>query len=106
MDENRLVVCARLKPGSDERVSQLLAEGPPFDLAKAGFARHSVYRAGDEVVFVFEGARIADLLGAIIDDPFQSEVVMRWAPVVRGRPRIARPVFNWEAAGSSPSDVS
>jgi hypothetical protein len=94
---DRLVVCARLKPGTDERVSDLIAEGPPFDPATAGFARHTVYRAGDEVVFVFEGARIADLLGAIINDPLRSDAIMRWASVVRGRPRIARPVYTWEA---------
>jgi hypothetical protein len=94
---DRIVVCARLRPGTDEQVSALIAAGPPFDPGAAGFSRHAVYRAGDEVVFVFEGARVQELLGAILNDPLRLHAITRWASVIQGRPRMAEPVYWWEA---------
>jgi hypothetical protein len=93
----RLVICARLRPGNDEAVAELIRAGPPFDPGRAGFARHTVYQANDEVVFVFEGRSVDQLIGQIINNPARIGVVKAWAPLLAGRPRIAREVYHWEA---------
>jgi hypothetical protein len=39
----RVAIVARLKEGSGPRAAELIAAGPPFDLAATGIASHSVY---------------------------------------------------------------
>ena len=53
---DRLAVIARLRPGSRERAIEILANGAPYELGEAGFRRHSVFLAEEDVVFLFEGA--------------------------------------------------
>ena len=54
-DDGRLVVAARLKPGTRARAAELVAEGPPFDPRGSGLISHGVYLSEHEVVFAFEG---------------------------------------------------
>jgi hypothetical protein len=54
----RVAIVARLKEGSGPRAAQLIAGGPPFDLAEIGLASHSVYLSAGEVVFNFDGERL------------------------------------------------
>jgi hypothetical protein len=51
----RVAIVARLKEGGGPRAAELIAAGPPFELAETGLTRHSVYLSAGEVVFVFEG---------------------------------------------------
>jgi hypothetical protein len=92
----RLAVTAKLKPDSSARVSELIKEGPPFDLAAAGFDRHAVYFGNDQVVFVFEAERAERLVDNVVNDPAISAAFSAWAPILDGPPTLARPVYHWE----------
>ena len=99
MSENegneRLAIVAKLRPGSRERAKEILAEGPPYDLADAGFRRHSVFLAGDTAVFVFEGRNIHQLVSKLIDDPASAGSFSVWAPLLAGTPSLALEEFTW-----------
>lgn len=52
---SQLAAVARLKPGTEAQVAQLLRQGPRFDSGGRGLQRHAVYLSATEVVFIFEG---------------------------------------------------
>jgi hypothetical protein len=82
----RLAIVAHLKEGSEARAAELIAQGPPFDLAEAGIARHSVYLSASEVVFVFEGEQVESALERLTDErPYP----LGLGPVASGRRRAA-----------------
>jgi hypothetical protein len=98
----RLAAIVPLKEGTAERAARLTADGPPFDLAEAGFERHAVYLTDREVVFVFEGHDVKWKLDDLVDDPFHpllQDALARWADIADGRPRVARTVYAWSTAG-------
>lgn len=97
---DRLMIVARLKPGSRERVQALLEAGPPFDPDEPGFERHSVFLSGSEVVFLFEGAHVERVVDAIVNDPELSGRFAQWAEVVEWPPHIAHERYAWQASGS------
>ena len=96
----RLVVTARLRRGAAERARELVAAGPPFDPDEIGFSRHGVYLSGGEVVFVFEGGGVEWLVEGILNDPVRSASLSAWAPLLEGRPRLAREAWYWERQSS------
>ena len=91
----RLAVVAKLRPGSRECAKEIVDAGPPYELAEAGFRRHSVFLAGDTVVFVFEGPNIHQLVSKLIDDPASAGSFSVWAPLLAGTPMLAREEFSW-----------
>ena len=93
----RLAVLARLRPGSRERAQEIIAAGPPYGLDEAGFRRHSIFLAGDTVVFVFEGPGVHELVSRLIDDPASAASFSVWAPLLAGTPTLAHEEFHWEA---------
>ena len=93
----RLAVVAKLRPGSREEASQILADGPPYGLADAGFRRHSVFIAEEAVVFIFEGPSIEGLVRELVNDPTSSAAFSAWGPLLEGTPSLAREEFHWEA---------
>jgi hypothetical protein len=94
----RIVVVARLKPGSQEQAKELLEGGPPYDLAAAGFQHHAVYLSDDEVVFVFEGAAIDQSVRDLVNDPVRSATFSVWGPLLADGPRIALERFSWTSS--------
>ena len=88
---------AKLRPGSRERASQILAKGATYDLAETGFLRHSIFLAADAVIFVFEGSGIEELVRDLVDDPTRSAAFSVWGPLLEGTPALAREEFHWEA---------
>jgi len=96
---SRFVVTARLKPDASERAAQLVAKGPPFDLAALGFERHAVYLSHGEVVFVFEGPEVEWILDEIVGEETHSTAFEEWEPLLEGVPRVAREAFYWAADG-------
>jgi hypothetical protein len=95
----RVAIVARLKPGARERALELLAAGPPFDVAESGLASHAVFVSAREVVFVFAGEDVSTVVGDLVDDPFRRTVIdalADWRAIVEGPPRIAREAFSWE----------
>ena len=93
----RVAVVAKLRPGSRERASEIIAKGAPFDLGEAGFWRHSVLLAEDAVVFFFEGSEIEGLVRDLVNDPTRSAAFSVWGPLLEGTPALAREEFYWQA---------
>lgn len=50
-----LQVVAQIRPGRRAALERVLAQGPPFDLAREGFEHHEVLLGEDDVVFLFTG---------------------------------------------------
>ena len=97
----RVAIVADLKEGSQSRAAELIAKGPPFDLAETGLVRNSVYLSGNEVVFVFEAHQVEWIVDDLIDEPFHYELqdaLEEWRAIVDGPPRIARERFGWVRA--------
>jgi hypothetical protein len=46
----RVAIVARLKEESGRRAAEVIAAGPPFELAETGITRHRVYLSASEVV--------------------------------------------------------
>jgi len=93
----RVAVVANLRADSRGRASEILAEGPPFELGETGFRRHSVFLGGQTLVFVFEGSGIEGLVRALVDDPARSAAFSIWGPLLEGTPELTREEFFWEA---------
>jgi hypothetical protein len=93
----RVGIAVNLVPGSRARAEELIAAGPPFDLAEAGFTRHSILLGNDRAVFVFEGEDVERLVRDIVDDPVRSASLAVWAPILEGTPRLVHEAYSWEA---------
>jgi hypothetical protein len=52
---SRIAFVAEIRPGRKGDLERILSEGPPFDLAGAGFQRHRVFVGDHDAVFLFEG---------------------------------------------------
>jgi hypothetical protein len=95
----RLVVTLKLRKGTQERASKLVAAGPPFDPSNLGLARHAVYLGDDLVIFAFEGEDVEQRVRTVINDPVASASFASWVPLLAGRPALAHEVYHWEAGG-------
>jgi hypothetical protein len=94
----QLAIVARLKPGTEPRAAELIAEGAPFDPLAIGLRRHAIFLSAGEVVFVFEGDEVEWVVDSLIDEPFHWEVLAafeEWREIIDGQPRIARVAFAW-----------
>jgi nucleotide-binding universal stress UspA family protein len=91
----RLAVTARLKGGSEARARDLIAAGPPFDLARAGLNQHGVFLGNDLVVFVFEGEGVAQRLSHVLTDRLNTASFSAWAPLLAEQPRLAHEAYYW-----------
>ena len=96
----RVAVVAKLRPGSHEQASQILAEGAPYELGEAGFRSHSIFLAQEAAVFVFEGSGVERLVRDLVDDPTRSATFSVWGPLLEETPTLAREEFYWEAGRS------
>ena len=95
-----VAVVARLKPGSRERAAEILAQGAPYGIDRAGFRLHIVFLAEETVVFSFEGPGIERLVRDLVNDPARSGGFGVWAPLLDGTPALAREEFYWQADSS------
>jgi hypothetical protein len=85
----RVAIVVPLQGGSENDVRALLAQGPPFDTAAQGLARHEVYLGGDEAVFVFEGHNVHDVLWRAIAEPGFWQAGQAWRRHIAGSPRLS-----------------
>jgi hypothetical protein len=95
----RVAIIAHLKEGTEQRAAELVAAGPPFDIAETGILRHSIYISASEVVFVFEGHDVEWIVDELIDAPFHYELhraLDQWREIVEGQPRVAREQYGWQ----------
>jgi len=97
----QLVVVLPLKPGSAARARELLAGGPPFELAETQFRRHAVHLSDREAIVVFEAEAEAATLALHAEDPVLMEAAAAWREVLAEKPRIARLAFSWERPDDS-----
>jgi hypothetical protein len=95
----RVAIVAHLKEGTEQRAAELVAAGPPFDIAETGILRHSIYISASEVVFVFEGHDVEWIVDELINAPFHYELhraLDQWREIVEGQPRVAREQYGWQ----------
>jgi hypothetical protein len=92
----QLVVVVPLRPGTADRARELLACGPPFELAETDFRRHAVHVTDREVVFVFDSSGESATLTLPADDAALWQAAAAWREVMDEKPRVARLAFSWE----------
>jgi hypothetical protein len=96
MKSKRLAVVARLRPGSRDEATQILAEGPPYAIEATGLRRHSAFLGEQDVVFMFEGPGVEQLVRLLVNDRAASSAFSRWGPLIEGTPSLCREEFYWE----------
>lgn len=96
---SKLAIVLPIAEGKRETAEELLAEGPPFDLARVGLDAHEVFLTESEAIFVFGLADgQPDSLEAILAEEDFWSVVKPWEHVAAGLPRVAAVTFDWRAA--------
>lgn len=90
------LVAARLKPGSGEKVREILRAGPPFELEEISLERHLVFLGGDELVFLFEGEHADEKVKQLLAEPRVLGQAGLIGPHIEGQPRVPEEVFSWE----------
>lgn len=93
---HRFVVSLPLREGSAEKVRAILAEGPPFDIGDTSLERHEVFLAGDELLFLFEGAAAEAEARRLLAHPRVLDQAGRIGAYAAGSPRFPQEVFAWE----------
>jgi hypothetical protein len=92
----RVVLVARLRPGTRERAEQLLTDEARAEAPEGAFDRGAIFLSDTEVVFLFEGANAAEATRAILNDPVKSTVITPWLPLFDGPLHRAREAYSWE----------
>jgi hypothetical protein len=92
---SRVVVVASLRDGAAERAREIVAGGPPYELASTGLTAHGVYVTDREVVFLFEGESARQDVQRLIGLPELWQTAAAWRDVLAGRPRVASEAFAW-----------
>jgi hypothetical protein len=89
-----VVIVVPLKVGAHERVRELVANGPPFDLRAAGLERHDFFVTERDAVFVFEASsRVA--LERFAGAPELWAAAEAWRDSVAGPARLADRAYSW-----------
>lgn len=89
----QVVVVLPLRKGRLSRAKELVAQGPPFDPAVLGLARHEVFLSEAEAIFVFEGRNVGRKFERLTRDPTLWQAGLAWRSCVGGRPRISSDTF-------------
>lgn len=88
-DEIDLIV--PLRADAQQRVRELIAQGPPFDPAALNLRRHQVLLGPEDVIFAFEGPQIRQSLERTLSQPVLWKAGVAWRRCIAGRPRISTP---------------
>ena len=102
----RLLLIARLAPGSHAKAADLLEVGPPFDPSRVGMTRHHAFLTGEEVVFLFEGPEVEWTVDDLVDHPIVAASLEPWTKLVVGSPRIAHELYRGSASRRRPARSS
>lgn len=95
---HRVAVIADIRPGKRDQLAQLLAGGPPFDLASHGFTDHEAFLGDRDVVFVFEGERTVESVRSLAGSLPISTLGQMGRLV--SSPRLLPEGFAWSPAGA------
>jgi hypothetical protein len=98
----RLVLVARLKPGSRERARELVAEYSLNEDLRGAFERQGIFLSETEVVFFLEGPDANETVRGILNDPRSTEIG-HWLPLFDGPLHGAREEYFWERPRPEPS---
>jgi hypothetical protein len=102
----RLTLVLPLKPGAEDSVRRLLAQGPPFEPDRIEeLDRHEVLLTPGEAIFVFESERGADAIAALLAKSEFWQAAGDWQEHVAGPPRLAESVYSW-ARADEPDELS
>ena len=96
-DVERVAIVAQLAQDCHEQARRILEGGAQYDLAGAGFERHSIFLTEYTVVFVFEGRAVGGAIRDLLNDPSMSGLFSAWGPLLEGTPTLAHEEFHWEA---------
>lgn len=91
----RFLVTAKVRRGAKDAVRAILREGPPFKLPDTSLERHTIFLAGDEIVFLFEGVHAEEEVKRLLHDPHVLGQASRIGLLLTGRPRMPEEVFSW-----------
>jgi hypothetical protein len=91
-----IAIAATIRPGCRGDLERKLAEGPPFDLAGAGFEEHQVYIGDQDVVFVFGGVEPFSAVNRLARQRSLFEQVLRMTALVSA-PRLLNEAYAWKA---------
>jgi hypothetical protein len=100
----QVAVVFHLRPGAEPAARELIASGPPFDPAAAGFERFAIYLGQREAIFVFEAEEAEWRVDELVDDFLQPALRARldeWRKLSDVRSWPAQPVFFWERGSDS-----
>jgi hypothetical protein len=94
---SRAVLVLPLVEGAQERVAELLRQGPPFDLDEVGLRRHQAFVTEREAVFLFE-AETPGAAERLLSSSRLWAAAAAWKDLVAGPPRLADNAFSWVRA--------
>ena len=85
-----------LKPGSQNAVRELLAQGPPFDPEQLPeLEHHEVFMSDEQAVFVFQSSAGIDAFAAAARRADLLQAALAWASAWPARRHIAEGVYSW-----------
>jgi hypothetical protein len=99
--KSRIAVAAKIRPGSRAKLEQMLSEGPPFDLAGAGFDHHHIYVGDEDVFFVFEGGAPVTAVKRLAAERRLMSHVIRMAGALSS-PRMLAEAYSWDRPAAVP----
>src|SRR5262245_10092440 len=94
---SRALLVLPLVEGAQERATELLRHGPPFDPDEIGLGRHQVFVTESEAVFLFE-AEEPGAADRLLSTSLLWSAAAAWKDVVAGPPRLADNAFSWVRA--------
>jgi hypothetical protein len=99
---SRIAVAAKIRPGKRATLEQMLSEGPPYDLADAGFEHHQVYLGDEDVFFLFEGGSPVTTVKRLAAERSLIGHVVRMAAVLSS-PHLLAEAYSWDRPPKVPS---
>jgi hypothetical protein len=88
----RILLAVKLKPGTHDKVHELVRRGPPFDPGETALTLHEVFLLDDEALFLFETG--ADTAIEHLVEPDFWRATGAWAELVAVA-RLAERVYSW-----------
>jgi hypothetical protein len=92
---SRIAVAAKIRPGKRAKLEQMLSEGPPYDLAEAGFEHHQVYLGDEDIFFLFEGGSPVTTVKRLAAERSLMGHVLRMAGVLC-LPHLLAEAYSWD----------
>lgn len=92
---SRVVVVLPIRRQAEERARELIASGPPFDPASIPLRHHRVFVTSREVVFLFEGEDIREVVEQLVRRPDVWKAAIAWRECIAGPPRVADEAYAW-----------